>query len=229
MPRSGRFGPNGPYVIAGYCAGGTIAFELARQLLRDGAEIRLLALFGSPFPTWYRLLPQLRELLGRTAERMVRHARALASLSLVQLRTYVAERFSNLKAGRAVDRSAAQDPVLVWRTSVGRATLAAIRRYSPGSFSGRLCLFWPRVKCGGNALAQWPSVAPQTRKYFGPDGCDGSNMLREPHAAAFAELFKSCTAREEPGEKVPLPRRSLNAVPARSGRPAELCTGSPGI
>ena len=37
------FQPNGPYLLAGYCAGGTIAFELARQLFGgrcDGAARR---------------------------------------------------------------------------------------------------------------------------------------------------------------------------------------------
>src|SRR5215470_7355232 len=33
------FRPDGPYVIAGFCAGGTVAFELACQLLRDGAAV----------------------------------------------------------------------------------------------------------------------------------------------------------------------------------------------
>jgi len=36
------FRPDGPYAIAGHCAGGTIAFELARQLLQQGAAITVL-------------------------------------------------------------------------------------------------------------------------------------------------------------------------------------------
>ncbi|MGH7992728.1 MAG: thioesterase domain-containing protein, partial [Limisphaerales bacterium] len=182
--------PEGPYVIAGYCAGGTIAFELARQLLHDGAAVRILALFGSPFPTSYRFLPQLRQRLTQLAERSVRHLRALTALPAVERRAYFAERMQNLKAKRVAERQAALDPVLVWRERVGRATLAAIRRYSPGSFPGRLSLFWPGKEIGGDAFARWPSVARSTEKYFGPDGCDGANMLREPYAAAFAELFR---------------------------------------
>ncbi len=48
------FRPNAPYVIAGYCAGGTIAFELARQLLQHGATVGFVALFGSSYPTFFR-------------------------------------------------------------------------------------------------------------------------------------------------------------------------------
>src|SRR5216684_5259618 len=95
--------PDGPYIIAGYCAGGTIAFELARQLIRDGAEVRVLALFGSPFPTSYRLLPQLRQICNQVVERVVRHTRALASMSAAELRAYIGERLRNFRAEHAVN------------------------------------------------------------------------------------------------------------------------------
>ena len=64
------FQPEGPYVIAGFCAGGTIAFELARQLLRDGARVSGLALFGAPYSPSYRRLPQLRKRLEARSERL---------------------------------------------------------------------------------------------------------------------------------------------------------------
>ncbi len=37
--------PHGPYMLGGYCMGGTIAFEMARQLRELGREVKLLALF----------------------------------------------------------------------------------------------------------------------------------------------------------------------------------------
>lgn len=204
--------PEGPYVIAGYCAGGAIAFELARQLVRDGAAVSVLALFGSPFPTAFRWLPQLRQRAGQLLERAIRHGRALASRSLLEQRDYLAERIRNLQAQRAARRQAAPDPVLVWRDRVGRATLAAIRRYRPGSFAGRLNLFWPCKNCGGDALAQWPTVARDTGKFFGPEGCDGANMLREPYAARFAELYRQSLQGMQ-DRKIILPRKSLAASP----------------
>jgi thioesterase domain-containing protein/aryl carrier-like protein len=39
--------PNGPYILAGLCAGGAIAFEIARQLQEQGEEIATLALFDA--------------------------------------------------------------------------------------------------------------------------------------------------------------------------------------
>src|SRR5205823_1271031 len=125
------FRPGGPYIIAGYCAGGTIAFELGRQLLQERAAIPFLALFGAPYPASYRLLPQLRRQLGRQVERVVRHARALASLPSANRGSYIAERLCNHKANSA-ERPAAPDSGLVLRAKVERATFAAARRYTPG-------------------------------------------------------------------------------------------------
>lgn len=187
--------PDGPYVIAGYCAGGAIALELAQQLLREGAPVRLLALFGCPFPTWYRFPSQPRERLALLAERLVRHTRALTFLPLAKGREYITERLRNRQAERAAEHPDVTDPILVWREKVGRATLAAIRRYQPAPlFPGRLGLFWPSPEWRGarNAPKQWMSLAPDSEKFFGPVGCDGAVMLREPHAAAFAGLLKAC-------------------------------------
>jgi len=42
-----RFQQHGPYFLGGYCLGGTIAFEVARQLQARGEQIALLALFDT--------------------------------------------------------------------------------------------------------------------------------------------------------------------------------------
>ena len=195
------FQPNGPYVIAGFCAGGAIAFDLARQLLRDGAAVSLLALFGTPFPTWYRLLPQLRQRLRDQVERVVRHTIALTSLSFGEQRLYIAEKLRNRTAQHAAEPPTT-DPVLIQRGKVERTTLAAIRRYVPGHFAGRLSQFLPNREwlSVGNTVSQWRSVAQYTEEYCGPDGCTGDNILREPYAPAFAELFRQCCAKNAKSE-----------------------------
>jgi hypothetical protein len=86
--------------------------------------------------------------------------------------------------------------VLLQREKLGRATLAAIRRYEPPHFRGRLSLFLPdKWLCPPEVLLQWRSVAENVEAYFGPDGCTGDMMLREPHAPAFADLFRQCRAK----------------------------------
>jgi thioesterase domain-containing protein len=191
------FRPGGKCIIAGYCAGGTIAFELARQLLREQAVIPFLALFGAPYPASYRLRPQLQRRLGQQVERVVRHARALAALPPADRRSYIAERLRNHMAQSASERPAAPDAVLLLRAKLERATFAAARRYSPGHFPGHVSLFLPSKEWvfSGNQPLRWRSVAQHAEEYFGPDGCNSDTMLREPYAPAFAELFEQCCAR----------------------------------
>jgi thioesterase domain-containing protein len=191
------FRPDGPYVIAGYCAGGTIAVELARQLLEQGAAIRFVALFASPYPTWYRFLPQLRERVAQRIERARTRLRALAPLSYAERRRYVTEWLRQRQARREASRHAAPDPVLVLRARVEAATLVGVRRYTPSYFAGRMRLFLPNKEWlrPGNRLLRWRPVARDTEAYCGPDGCSGDRMLLEPFVADTAERFRSCRDR----------------------------------
>ena len=189
------FQPSGPYIVAGFCAGGTVAFELGRQLLQGGANVRFVALFGSPDPTWYRLPSQLGWRLRQQLTRVGAHARALWSPPR-ELGRYVAERMRQRKERRDAARAAALDPVLARRAAVERATIAAIRGYRPAPFAGRLGLFLPSEEWLPSATSLWASLARCTDEFVGPPGCDNDTMLREPYAADFAALFRRCYAQQ---------------------------------
>lgn len=56
-----RHNPNGPYALAGYSFGGTIAFEMAKQLQAMGKKVKMLALFDSyAQQTKYAYSPHIR-------------------------------------------------------------------------------------------------------------------------------------------------------------------------
>lgn len=57
--------PNGPYALAGYSLGGTIAYEMARQLMEMGKEVRLLAVFDTYAKQTDRYDPALKRILSR--------------------------------------------------------------------------------------------------------------------------------------------------------------------
>ena len=193
------FQPNRPLIIAGYCAGGGIAFELARQLLRSGTRVSVVALFGAPYPTAYRLGSQMRLRLEVEWARVARHARALASLPGATRRSYVREKLMlHLPLGRTRQPQQAQvaAEVLAQRINVQRATFAALRRYRPGRLTGRLVLLLPSkawAQSSRNPL-RWRSLADHCEEYFGPDDCETDVMLLEPYAPGFAELFTQCCA-----------------------------------
>jgi thioesterase domain-containing protein len=179
------FAADGPAIVAGYCAGGAVAFELARQLQAAGTTVRFLALFGSPHPTFFRSPRRLGAAIGG-------HLRRLAAAGSF---AYLAERLRQR-------RERGEDPVLTLRVAVERATIAAVRAYTPGRYPGRLCLFlpqnrWARTRFGA---ALWRAVAARCEEYPGPAGCEADDMLIEPHARNLADLFRRCAAapREEP-------------------------------
>lgn len=187
-----EFQPEGPYVIAGYCAGGGIAFELARHLQRGGATISFLALFACPFPASFRFGVQLAQGIKGQVARIGKHVRALATLSSEERRLYIRAGLRRNKARRDVGHAAASDPARVVQEKVGRATLMAVRRYTPGHFSGRVGLFLPNRAWlrSGVAAMRWRSVAGRTEEYYGPDSCNSDFVLLDPDACAMARLFE---------------------------------------
>jgi thioesterase domain-containing protein len=188
------FRPAGPFIIAGFCAGGTIAFELARQLLQQNQEISFLALFGCPFPTAYRPLPRLRQELCGKLKRVLEHARRLMTVSFLNPAAQIQGPLGEPKPERPPRKP---DPVLVLRAKVQRATIAAAGCYTPGHFAGRVIQFLPCrewVRSGYEPL-RWRLVAQHAEEYFGLDGCSSALMLREPHAPVFARLFSQCSKR----------------------------------
>jgi thioesterase domain-containing protein len=186
-------GVQGPCIVAGFCAGGATAFELARELARGGTEVRFLALFGCPHPVYFTRRAQLWNGLARQVERVGRHARELAARSWRERRRYVAAELDERRARLDAGRQRAADPVLARRALVEQATVAAVRRYRPRLFEGRVKLFVPGVgwQRSGVAALRWCALAAHAETYFGPDAADGSDMLLERHAPAFAELFRS--------------------------------------
>ena len=187
------FHREGPRVIAGYCAGATIAFELARQLLQQGSNIRFVALFAGPYPTWYRALPQLRRHVAYLMQRASWHGQALASRSFVEGRQYISEMLRRRKTRRDTDHDST-DPVLLLRARVQAATAAGIRRYTPHYFPGRVSVFLPSKawRRSADSIQRWRPVVRQIEEYCGPEGCEGDAMLLEPYVRSTADLFQQC-------------------------------------
>ena len=179
------FRTHGPMTIAGFCAGGTVAFELARQLKANGAEVRNLVLFGAPYATSYRRLPQLIATTAYLAQRSIVHARAL--LSSGNRARYLSDRLKVFQPD-----APPEDPLLVRRGAIEAATMEAVRDYKPQFFDGHLDLMLPCAawKSSFDAPLRWQTLVRTSAEFVGPDDCNGDNMLLPEHAATFAAFVE---------------------------------------
>jgi len=187
------FRSRGPYALVGYCAGATIAYEIAQQLVQQGEEISFIVMFAGSYPPSYRVLPQLWERYALRLRRARRRLAAMATQSLGDSWKFIVERLRAVAEGRR----AAPDPILDLRAQLMRITAAAVAQYKPRAFEGRVCLFFPS---GGSlpneSMLSWRGVASQIEEYYGPDRCEGDVMLLEPHVSAIAEVFRLCRDRK---------------------------------
>ena len=184
--------PQGPYLLVGYCAGGTIAFEIARQLTERGERVAFLALLATAFPTRYRPLGQAA-MLARYLHERVRHHLAAGTLAESLRRIWsrigrrVRRRRTETGEGELSTRMAQS------RAAVERATIAALGRYSHPRYQGTIDVFLPSEawRSGGSRPDLWKKLAGVAREHVGPDHCTAERMLLEPHVPVLAAALGS--------------------------------------
>jgi len=191
--RSAR--PHGPYFIGGWSAGGTVAYEVARQLRAAGGDVALLAMFEAApadyerytWKDWVASLGRrLRFHLGRLVRLPLRDAISYARRRLQTLRRNV---YSNAwsEAYRAVVASA--EKLRDRFQSSDEAVLFALSTYRPAPYPGRIVFFRSadRIAAFKGALDfGWGTLAAGGCEVHVVPG-DHISMLEEPHAAELAE------------------------------------------
>lgn len=186
-----------PCVIAGFCAGGGIALELARQLTQQGHRVALLALFGTPFPTDYRWLAQQKTKVHSFWVRVRTHLSMVLRSGVRGNIEYLRKRIRHRRAAAQAALVKRTDPVLELRRRVESATIRAVQKYSPGTYDGEAVLFlpseeWLRV---GSTPALWRRVTKNLKQEVGPPTCNGDVILREQHVDFFGKLLaRYCSA-----------------------------------
>ena len=68
--------PHGPYLLGGYCIGGCVAYEMARQLVEAGESVRLLAIIDAVPPGAKAVVPPFSRRLKRWASKSPRELAA---------------------------------------------------------------------------------------------------------------------------------------------------------
>jgi thioesterase domain-containing protein/acyl carrier protein len=86
---------NGPYFIAGYCMGGTVAFEVAQQLRQAGEEVGLLALFDTM--NWHTIPLTIWTKTSHARQQLFFHAASFLSLAPKGRGKFFREKYRELK------------------------------------------------------------------------------------------------------------------------------------
>jgi acyl transferase domain-containing protein len=91
-----RVQPGGPYYLGGYCLGGLVAYDMARQLEAEGEAIGFLGMVSTYAPDHLKReisgLSSLRRLLFRVLERLELEWDNLSALNTREKMSYVGER-----------------------------------------------------------------------------------------------------------------------------------------
>jgi thioesterase domain-containing protein len=114
--------PQGPYYLGGWCFGGTLAKEMAHQLLKQGQEVAFLALVESSHRDYPQYLPGVtgfRRLRYHVADVVCREVSNLIEVDTRKKWAYIMQRIDRIKtiiqvkAEKALDASLARFKVKI--------------------------------------------------------------------------------------------------------------------
>jgi thioesterase domain-containing protein len=195
------FQPKGPYYISGFCLGGIVAFELARQLREQGQDVALLALIESPSPEGLRNCHRPTSFYRRRRDEIFEEVRKLSGqpwltrVALVRSRLTRALRRRNSTAVVESDGGwhGEQTQRVFWASMAAAYTYVLRVRPYPGPIV--LFLGSRELKRRRAYLRQlaWAKVAGGGLEvYVGPDSCtDYPMILRDPPSVrALAERLR---------------------------------------
>jgi oxalate---CoA ligase len=168
-----RFRPHGPYALAGWCAAGIVALEMAHQLERQGSDVAFVAMLDAqnfflpplspPHRAWVRFWQGLRRYLYAT-------------------RRYPRTSWARIQNARAA-RAAPQIP----------ETTQALTRHRPHPFGGRMVHIWASECPRGGYFDPgfgWNHLAPNGFVFHRVLG-NHLTMIQEPIVAGVARIFAS--------------------------------------
>jgi thioesterase domain-containing protein len=164
--------PAGPYFFGGFCYGGDVAYEMARQLLSKGQEPGAVALIYTCGPRFIQF---------GIRQKLKHHGKILFELKapekLEYMKTLAKNRMRKISAGFAD------------RMSVYASQSHSI--YAPLHYSGEITLFHPIENADrdqrGSQLG-WQGLAEKIQVYDVPG--DKYSIFKEPHVRVLAEQLR---------------------------------------
>jgi thioesterase domain-containing protein/acyl carrier protein len=218
--------PHGPYMLGGYCLGGTLALEMARQLIASGETVGLVALieiYNLRAMRWP--LPLHQRFTNRFILNPYFHLQNLFAAEGAGKLTFFMEKLrveiTRIKASARLGWAHLRHRLLPdAAAATPHAKLAdiyeeALAQYDVRPYPGELTLFLAeRHLAGYHAhLGGWGEVAQGGVRLFSlPISPRGS--LVEPYVGQLAALLRSCLDRAIENSKDAVPEPGLEPVSA---------------
>lgn len=190
--------PRGPYLLGGYCLGGTIAYEVAQQLHTAGEETALLALFDTV--NWHKVPLNVWNKSFLLFQRLIFHAAAFLEADSRGKRQLLAGKFYDLRKripvwsgkllGKVSRRSMAGAMVLA---NVWEANERASDLYVPRPYPGFVTDFRPsrQYRALDEPELKWERLAKGGQRVVLIRGYPAV-MLLEPYVRELAVMLKAC-------------------------------------
>ncbi len=219
-----EFQPKGPYHLGGYCFGGNVAYEMARQLHAAGETVALLAVMNAAPPNssygrlrWtpggvIKFLVNFSYLAARSLKwgAQQRKEFVLWKAALSRRRVMRFLKISHAAAKQIdvddiVDLSTfPQDQRKLWETHI-----RALIGYFPQPYPGKITLFRSRghpLFSSFDAQFGWGDLAGEVEVQAVPGAHE--SILEEPHVRILAEQLKECMRRTQGNQTVSSSKRS---------------------
>ncbi|HYO74527.1 MAG TPA: thioesterase domain-containing protein, partial [Archangium sp.] len=199
--------PEGPYLLGGWSLGGTLAYEMAKELRRQGQEVALLVLLDSFAPTGRPTPePDPATLLAGFAADLARSAGRELSLTPESLTGLSPEKqlhtlWTHVREAGLLPPGTGLEELQVLM-EVARANLRAVAGYSPEPYEGRMLLLRARDArrgAGVDATHGWGRLAASVLTVEDLPG-DHHGILRAPHVHELAERLTRWLAEVEGAE-----------------------------
>ena len=178
--------PHGPYRLAGYSAGGTVAYEMANQLLGCDASVAFLGLIDSHCDYRARAGASTPLARGEVAQllQLIEGADDIAPATLERLRTLGLQQgaqalFEQAQA-EGILASATTLPMLRRALAVAGTITSALESYARAPITVPVTLFCALDTRCGDKRAAWHAHLPRHSKVV-PIGGDHLTMMQAPH------------------------------------------------
>jgi len=223
------FKKHGPYLLAGFCFGGLVAYEMARQLVEQGEKIALLAFIDTVSPTyshWKQAAPstQVRRLHEKFKSVPPRDKPMFLAKSLLKRVRGVKRKLGGYRMtiahhgrkfiSRAYLRLGLTIPVGLRDGYIVGNYVEAIKAYKPGTYRGTVVLFKSEGFSRSDARLGWNDLVGGEVRVHEMPGTHMGLIRDDANAEILATALSGEIERAQMGTDVAL-GQALPTIPAR--------------